>query len=107
MQSRRTNINGTQTGRIGSKTSPIGMTFKGVKNVGKSDDLDLGLSGDEVLEMLDLEGTEFPKACRCGAAVPLGTIYKNIPDLEDAIKYLDKSAHQSVKRYYELKERSK
>lgn len=105
MQSRRINTSGTQTGRMGSK--PTGFSFRGVRNVGKSDELDLGLTADEILEMMELEGEEFPKACLCGAAVPLGIIYKNTPDVEDAVKYLAKSAEQSVKRYYELKERSK
>ena len=107
MQSRRINTSGTQTGRMGSKSNPIGRNFKGVKNVGKSDELDLGLNADEIFEMMELEGTEFSKACGCGSAVPLGTIYRNTPNVDDAIKYLDKSAEQSVKRYYELKERSK
>lgn len=106
MQSRRINTSGTQTGRMGSKSNPIGKNFKGVKNVGKSDDLDLGLNADEILEMMELEGTDAPKFCLCGTT-PIGTIYKNIPDVEDALQYVDKAAHQSVKRYYELKERSK
>ena len=103
MQSRRTN---TQNMGLGSKSSPLGMNFKGVKNVGKSDDLDLGLNADEIFEMMELEGTDAPKFCLCGTT-SIGTIYKNIPNVEDALQYVDKAAHQSVKRYYELKERSK
>jgi hypothetical protein len=106
MLSRKINTANTQNGRVGSKSNPIGMNFKGVKNVGKADEVDLGLTADEIIEMIELEDTEVALACGCGTN-DLRNLYKNMGNLDDALGYIDKANHKSVKRYYELKERSK